>query len=235
MLTAEHLFPALGQPVVDLTIGGRPAPQGSKNAHAVMGRDGRPIMKTTAGGKRVPLVAMRESSKEKVDAWRGDVEAAAALAMYREGHVTGITLPHLPYEPSRQRAAGEWEVCRAGCGHRYPLAPAKAGRDRIVGACVFTRERPASAPKTIETFPSSTPDLSKLIRSTEDALKTIGLWADDGRVTAYVILAKVYPGQLPFPGAPDLSLPSSGARLLLWDTRKVDPPEGWTPLPIGEL
>jgi Holliday junction resolvase RusA-like endonuclease len=45
-----------------------------------------------------------------------------------------------------------------------------------------------SAPKR----PSGTPDLSKLIRSTEDALTDAGVWKDDARVVEYTRVAKVY-------------------------------------------
>lgn len=38
--------------------------------------------------------------------------------------------------------------------------------------------------------PSGKPDLSKIIRSTEDALTDVGLWADDAQVVAYTTLAK---------------------------------------------
>jgi hypothetical protein len=48
------------------------------------------------------------------------------------------------------------------------------------------------------------PDLSKLARSTEDAITEAGLWADDARVSEYARLAKVWPGcdpdALPVPG-----------------------------------
>lgn len=60
-------------------------------------------------------------------------------------------------------------------------------------AMVFTLPKPKSAPKTRETFPDRKPDLSKLVRSTEDALSDAGLWADDARVVEYRGLAKVYP------------------------------------------
>ncbi len=40
----------------------------------------------------------------------------------------------------------------------------------------------------------SGPDLSKLARSTEDALTDAGVWVDDGLVTEYARLAKVYVG-----------------------------------------
>lgn len=50
------------------------------------------------------------------------------------------------------------------------------------------------------------PDLSKLIRSTEDALTSAGVWADDARLVAYHRPRKVYvsaadPDALDVPGA----------------------------------
>ena len=57
----------------------------------------------------------------------------------------------------------------------------------------FTLQKPASAPKRRETFPDRKPDLSKLARSTEDALIDAGLWADDARVVGYDGLWKLYP------------------------------------------
>ncbi len=69
---------------------------------------------------------------------------------------------------------------------------------------VFTLPKPSSAPKRRMTWPMRTPDLSKLCRSTEDALTTAGIWADDARVVEYVLLAKRYPNEglmsLPNPG-----------------------------------
>ncbi len=59
---------------------------------------------------------------------------------------------------------------------------------------VFTLRKPASAPKRTRTYPNRTPDLSKLVRSTEDALTSV-VWVDDARVVEYVRLAKVYPGE----------------------------------------
>lgn len=46
----------------------------------------------------------------------------------------------------------------------------------------FAMPRPVSAPKTRRTLPATKPDLSKLLRSTEDALTTAGVWGDDGQV-----------------------------------------------------
>ena len=60
---------------------------------------------------------------------------------------------------------------------------------------VFTLPKPSSAPKRRRTWPMRKPDLSKLARSTEDALVDAGLLADDARIVEYQRLAKVYPGE----------------------------------------
>ncbi len=74
----------------------------------------------------------------------------------------------------------------------------------LVVTMVFTLPKPASAPKRRTTWPDKKPDLSKLARSTEDAISDAGLWADDPRVVEYERLAKVFPGEdpdaLPVPG-----------------------------------
>lgn len=62
---------------------------------------------------------------------------------------------------------------------------------------VFTLPKPASAPKKRRTWPDRKPDVSKLARSTEDALTDAGLWKDDARVVEYARLAKVYPNEDP--------------------------------------
>lgn len=68
---------------------------------------------------------------------------------------------------------------------------------------VFTLPKPASAPKRRQTWPDRKPDLSKLVRSTEDALTDAGLWKDDARVVELTTV-KRYPGEgedaLPVPG-----------------------------------
>lgn len=46
----------------------------------------------------------------------------------------------------------------------------------------FTLPKPLSAPKRRRVYPSKLPDLSKLVRSTEDALTDAGLWRDDAKV-----------------------------------------------------
>jgi len=58
----------------------------------------------------------------------------------------------------------------------------------------FTLPKPASAPKRRRVYPSKLPDLSKLVRSTEDALTDSGIWRDDARVVECTA-AKRYPGE----------------------------------------
>lgn len=54
----------------------------------------------------------------------------------------------------------------------------------------FTMPRPKSAKAGQR--PATRPDLDKILRSTKDALKTAGVYEDDGRVVS-LIAAKVYP------------------------------------------
>ena len=59
------------------------------------------------------------------------------------------------------------------------------------------------------TRPATLPDLSKLVRSTEDALTDAGIWRDDARVVECTA-RKVYPGE------DDLALPTPSAVIRVW-------------------
>ena len=66
---------------------------------------------------------------------------------------------------------------------------------------VFTLRRPKSAKRGA--LPDRKPDLSKLIRSTEDAMTEVGVFEDDARIVR-LIAEKLYqgePGALGMPGA----------------------------------
>lgn len=91
-------------------------------------------------------------------------------------------------KPWREDVKGAAEFVRAGAA---PLDCPLSVR------MVFTMPKPASAPKRKRTWPMRTPDLSKLCRSTEDALTQAGVWRDDARVVNYERLAKVFPGEDP--------------------------------------
>jgi Holliday junction resolvase RusA-like endonuclease len=77
----------------------------------------------------------------------------------------------------------------------------------LVLRMVFTMPKPLSSPKRKRTWPNKKPDVSKLCRSTEDALKTAGAIADDSRIVEYARLAKVYPNEDPE------ALSSTGVRI----------------------
>ncbi len=91
----------------------------------------------------------------------------------------------------------------------------------LAASIVFTmREQPASRPswwpkgvrwsKALRWRPASTPDLSKLLRATEDALTGV-IWTDDARVVEYTRLAKYYAGH---PATDVLDRP--GAVIRVW-------------------
>ena len=91
-----------------------------------------------------------------------------------------------PWRQDVKAAAEEWLLAN---GRPAPID------GPVVASMVFTIPKPTSAPKTRRTWPMRTPDLSKLVRSTEDALTDAGLWADDARVVEYKRVAKVFPGE----------------------------------------
>lgn len=84
------------------------------------------------------------------------------------------------------------------------VAACVAFRERNPGACpargplyvrmVFTLPKPKSAPKRKRTYPDRKPDLSKLVRSTEDAMVTAGLIEDDARIVRLDAL-KAFPSE----------------------------------------
>lgn len=97
----------------------------------------------------------------------------------------------------------------------------------LVARMVFTTTRPRSHYRTGRNAhllrdaapgrPASIPDLSKLIRSTEDALTAAGVWKDDARVVEYERAAKVFAGEDPE------ALDAPGVRITI---RALDPATG---------
>jgi crossover junction endodeoxyribonuclease RusA len=67
----------------------------------------------------------------------------------------------------------------------------------LLARMVFTVTKPASAPKQRRIHAMRKPDLSKLVRSTEDALTDAGVMVDDARIVEYTRVAKVFPGEDP--------------------------------------
>lgn len=83
----------------------------------------------------------------------------------------------------------------------------------LLAQMVFSMPRTASLPKTLRRVPASAPDLSKLQRSTEDALDVdASIITNDSRIVDYVATGKVYEGDFLHPWA----LPHPGAIIRLW-------------------
>ena len=144
--------------MIEITVYGSPAPQGSKRAFAVRGKGGVPTGR----------VAVIESSHDRVKSWRQAVIDAAVDA-------------------GRDTATGPLEV-ELVFYMKQPRSHYRTGRN----AHLLRDSAPAR--------PDGKPDLSKLLRSTEDALTDAGLWADDAQVVEYSHLAKVWADDRP-PGA----------------------------------
>lgn len=115
---------------------------------------------------------------------------------YRGGHIVLV-------ESSKRVAPWRQSVVASALG----AGPCLDGP--LVVGMIFALRRPAAARKR-DVAPYRTPDLSKLARSTEDAITNAGLWADDARVAVYAPLAKAFAGW-PAPGAGDIIVPVTGA------------------------
>lgn len=94
------------------------------------------------------------------------------------------------------KKVGPWrqDVKAAAIAARNGAAPIDGP---IVVRMIFTLPKPTGAPKTRRTYPCRKPDVSKLVRSTEDALTDAGVIADDARIVEYERAAKVYPNEDP--------------------------------------
>lgn len=109
----------------------------------------------------------------------------------------------LPVLVESSKKVKPWRSVVAAAAEAYRLTLPGAARrgfpldEPLAVRMVFTMPKPASAPKRRRTWPTRYPDVSKLARSTEDALTTAGIWADDARVVDYDRLAKVFPGEDP--------------------------------------
>lgn len=94
----------------------------------------------------------------------------------------------------------------------------------------FYMPRPKSQPKGRRTLPVSLPDLDKLIRSTDDALKTAGVYRDDSCITD-ITIRKRYVVQDEALGHA-WELPGSGAVISVFE---LDPESTWADQPLDLL
>lgn len=109
------------------------------------------------------------------------------------------------------------EAVVQACAYRaMVLGPIDPLDGPLVARMVFTLHKPTSAPKTRRIWPDKYPDLSKILRATEDALTTAGVWTDDARVVGFDRLWKTYPNEDPE------ALPQPGVRI---SVRRLNPQE----------
>lgn len=105
--------------------------------------------------------------------------------------------------PWRQAVREAAAVATGPACARLGLAEWEALDGPLILQAVFSLPRGRTVKRTHHT---TYPDLSKLLRSTEDALTEAGIWADDARVVGYhdprkVYAGDVYPDALAMPGA----------------------------------
>lgn len=88
----------------------------------------------------------------------------------------------------------------------------------------FYLPRPKGHPKTRRTTPAVVPDISKLIRSTEDAMTTSGLYADDARITDTIAVKRYATDSERLRLPHELARP--GAKIAVWrlDVPAEEPP-----------
>lgn len=176
---------------LSLPLGGEADARGSNRVLPGLGEAlregvGREAGYRGAGGVSAPairIVVRGTPAPQGSKSFKGMTNAGRAI-------LTESSKKVRPWRMDVKQSAEQWIAQRAA--KNEPHAPINGP---VIARMVFTLKKPASAPKTRRTYPMRTPDLSKLVRSTEDALTDAGIWADDARVIEYVRLAKVFPGE----------------------------------------
>lgn len=175
--------------MIAFAVYGIPGPQGSKTYKGKSKKTGKAIM---------------VESSAKVKPWREAVKWAASEAMTR--HLAGVRSISFPLDGkgcAMLEGFEERNDMLHSVNHALPFD------GPLVVRMVFTLPKPKSAPKRRVTYADRKPDLSKLARSTEDALTDAGLIADDALIVEFSRLAKVFPGEDPE------SLESPGVRITI--------------------
>lgn len=117
-----------------------------------------------------------------------------------------------PWRDAVDRAARAAMVARHAMQYGgSPAGPVQPLDGPLSIEIVFTVRKPASAPKSRTTWPTTrdSGDIDKLLRSTFDALTTAGAIADDSRIVK-VTTRKAFPGE----GLDALDAP--GAAIRIW-------------------
>ena len=172
--------------MIQVTVMGQPAPQGSKR-YVGQSRAGRGIL---------------VESSANVKPWREDVRAACERFIETCAIMRDVSAGYGPGQIRDVRVVPSGDTAVLALPLDCPL------RVRMV----FTLPAPASLPKKRPSHPMRLPDLSKLVRSTEDAITSAGLWRDDARVVECTAV-KTYPAHVI--GAHPEALPAPGCRITI--------------------
>ncbi len=166
-----------------MDFGTAAACEGRASGHDVAGRagegqgsGGRVVASAEEVGRVIRIVVRGTPAPQGSKSFKGMSKAGRAI----------LTESSKKVRPWRQDVMAAAEALRERTGAAPIDGP-------VLVSMVFTLQKPASAPKRRRTYPMRTPDLSKLARSTEDALTDAGIWADDARVIGYTKLWKTYP------------------------------------------
>lgn len=145
-----------------------------------------------------------------VFAVRGTPAPQGSKAGFINKHTGRVTLVESSkaVKPWREAVRQEAVAARAGAA---PLDCA------VVVDMVFTLPKPTGLPKTRRSWPMRKPDLSKLVRSTEDALTDAGVLADDARIVEFGRCLKTFPGE------DRDSLDSPGVLIRIWRVEDLTP------------
>jgi Holliday junction resolvase RusA-like endonuclease len=172
---------------------------------------------TLFGAEPVPAAAVtvagRVAPQGSKSAFSPCHQDAKRCARCRRAHLVKIN------QVEKSRYLKAWRGAVAAAARAQFGGPLLDGP--LSASVIFSLERPGShylhrkagdvirpdAPR----YPADTPDLSKLLRATEDAL-TGTVWVDDARVVTYTCLRMVYAQDSPpVPGAP----PGPGAMIVV--------------------
>lgn len=97
-----------------------------------------------------------------------------------------------PYVAPASESTQHWRACVTTEIAKQRMAMGLAPFEhKVVLRMVFSFRRPKSVPRSKRPYMTVAPDVSKLARSTEDALTDAGFWSDDSLV-GYDRLDKVY-------------------------------------------
>ena len=162
----------------------------------------RPVLPQGARRPGGRVVTAAKSANQRNRPARLPAHGSLALLLLNATWPFEVWVPGRPAPQGSKRALGPgrmiemskyvdaWRTdVRAACLAVWQNRPPLDGP--LLLEIAFVRARPASAPKRSTPSATSAPDLSKLLRSTEDAITSAGVWVDDSRVICTLTTKRV--------------------------------------------